>query len=380
MTLKTPDNKTRTGLLLSGGGARAAYQIGVLKAISELCGEEIDSPFNIISGTSAGSINAVALAAHDGKFAESVDRMFDVWSNFQLHHVFKVDAKSLITRMFLWAKARVLPFNLGGKPPPSILDNSPLRELLSNNVDFSQISRKIISGKLDALAVNASSYTNGRSVSFFEANHQVEPWERAYRCGIEQRISIDMLMASSSIPLLFPAVKIDDEYYGDGSMRQNNPLSPLVHLGAKKIMVIGVRKSANPSRKTAKKRPSLANISGFILDTLFLNSLDADLERLARVNELVEALPDAHPKYSKIDHMIISPSEDIGRVAKDMFDTLPKAFRIALKFIGINKSGGNALISYLMFNKPFCNYLIELGYKDAQNRRDEIIQFLDVNC
>lgn len=369
----------KTGLLLSGGGARAAYQVGVLKAISEICADENEQPFQIISGTSAGSINAVALGSYDGSFPEAVNRMLDVWSNFELHHVFKVDTKSLVFRILHWVRARMLPFGLGGKAPPSILDNSPLKELLNRYIDFSQISKQVISGRLEAIAVNASSYTTGQSVTFYEAHHDnVKPWKRAYRCGKEQRITIDMLMASSSIPLLFPPVNIDGDYYGDGSMRQNTPISPLVHMKAKKIMIIGVRKQPGLNGHVANQRPSMAQIAGFVLDTLFLNSLDADLERLMRVNDLIEGQQNS--QFHKIEHIIISPTEDIGEVAQDLFDSLPFTFRMALKLLGVHKSGGRGLVSYLMFNKAFCNYLIDLGYKDAMNRKSEIIQFLEIEC
>jgi len=370
----------KTGLLLSGGGARAAYQVGVLKAISELCPDEDGHPFKIISGTSAGSINAIALASYKGSFSDSVQRMLGVWENFELNHVFKSDSKSLIYRMFRWLKARLLPFGLGGKAPTSILDNSPLRKLLSDNIDFSQISKQVLSGDIEAISINASSYSTGQSVSFYESHANIEPWQRAYRSGVEQRITLDMLMASSSIPLLFPPVEIDGHYYGDGSMRQNTPLSPLVHFKAKKIMIIGVRKRNKPTVIPKQTKPSLAQISGFILDTLFLNSLDSDIERLTRVNQLIKDNPKQNEKFQPIEHIIISPSKDIGTIAQEKFTTLPFGFRTALKILGIHKSGGKGLTSYLMFNKEFCNTLIDLGYQDAKDREEEIKSFLEIEC
>jgi len=371
----------KIGLLLSGGGARAAYQVGVLKAISELCPKDEEMPFKIISGTSAGSINAIALASHNGNFAESVSRMHSVWSNFEVNHVFKADPKSLIIRMLRWFTSRILPFGLGGKAPTSILDNSPLRQLLSKQIDFSQISKQIISGKLDAISLNATSYSTGESITFYESHDNIDTWERAYRKGVEQRITLDMLMASSSIPLVFPPVKIDGHYYGDGSMRQNTPLSPLVHFKAEKIMIIGVRKEAKRNTPNAVQGPpSIAQISGFVLDTLFLNSLDSDIERLTRVNKLVKQNPKHNSRFHPIEHFIIAPSEDISLIADKKFNTLPFSFRSALKFLGIYKSGGKGLTSYLMFNKEFCNALIDLGYKDAINRKEEIKKFLELGC
>ncbi len=380
---KRNKSSDKTGLLLSGGGARAAYQVGVLKAISELCPNQKENPFHIIAGTSAGSINAVALAAHEGTFKEAVSRIHDVWANFELHHVFKSDAKCLLSRILKWFSSRVLPFGIGGITPPSMLDNSPLRELLDQHIDFDGITRQINSGKLAAISLNASSYTSGESITFFESEHKIEEWQRAYRAGIEQKISLDMLMASSAIPVLFPPVKINGEYYGDGSMRQTSPLSSLVHLKAKKIFIIGVRKrdvNGHTEISETAAYPSMARIAGFMMDTLFLNSLDSDLERLRRINEMSDRVPAKHRKFSRIEHLIISPSEDLAEIAEELFETLPMAFRWALKLLGINKGGSRKFVSYLMFNKIFCKRLIDLGYRDAMVRQDEIMTFLEIEC
>lgn len=379
---KKNKSSDKTGLLLSGGGARAAYQVGVLKAISELCPNQKENPFHLISGTSAGSINAVALASHEGSFKEAVSRIDGVWSNFELHHVFKADARCLLGRILKWFTSRILPFGIGGSTPPSMLDNTPLRELLDKNIDFDGISRQIESGNLGALSLNTSSYTNGESITFFDSAHKVEEWSRAYRAGIEQKITLDMLMASSSIPVLFPPVKIGNEYYGDGSMRQTSPLSPLVHLQAKKIFIIGVRKRASEPHLETKKSvyPSMARIAGYVMDTLFLNSLDSDIERLCRINAMTDKLPAKHNKFSRIEHLIISPSEDLAEIAASMFHTLPHSFRWGLKLLGMNKGGNRKFVSYLMFNKPFCRRLIDLGYKDAMDRQSEIMEFLEIEC
>jgi len=375
---KSPE---KAGLLLSGGGARAAYQVGVLKAISELCAEQPDNPFHMISGTSAGSINAVALAAHEGSFKEAVERIHRVWSQFEIHHVFKANPQSLFGRVLRWFGSKVLPFGLGGQSPESLLDNTPLRNLLDQHIDFNVIPRQIRSGNLSSLSLNASSYSSGESVTFFESENKIPAWQRAYRCGIEQKLSLDMLMASSAIPLLFPPVKINGSYFGDGSMRQTSPLSPLVHMQAKKIFIIGVRKrDAIEPEQTPKEinPPSMGRIAGFVLDTLFLNSLDSDLERLQRINEMTDKIPERKRRYSKIDHLIISPTEDIAEIAMALFDTLPLSLRWCLKFLGINKGSSRKFVSYLMFNKPFCNRLIDLGYQDAMNRKQEIIDFLEI--
>jgi len=371
--------RPKIGLLLSGGGARAAYQVGVLRAIAELYPAKSKAPFSVISGTSAGSINAVALAGHDGNFCEKVTRIVEVWENFEINHVFRSDIACLSGQIFKWLASSLLPFGLGGKHPHSLLDNQPLRELLIDRIDFDHIQETVDSGELDAICVNASSYSSGQSVSFFQAHSSVLEWNRAFRCGIREKITIDTLMASSAIPVIFPAVKLGGEYYGDGTMRQNTPLSPALHLGAEKILVIGVRAKNPKSLKPEVSRPSISQISGFIMDTLFLNSMDSDMERLERINDLNSAIPEKNRKFRNIEHLVIYPSEDIAEIAEGLFDTLPRPFRLALKFIGMHKGNSRRLTSYLMFNKPFCSKLIELGYADAMRRKLELENFLEID-
>lgn len=375
----TKKPKAKIGLILSGGGARAAYQVGVLRAIAELYPQSSPTPFKVISGTSAGSINAVALAGHNGTFCESVQRIVDVWSNFELHYVFKSDVACLSARILKWLSSTLLPFGLGGKPPPSLLDNTPLRDLLNSNIDFDHIQDAIDAGHLDALCVNASSYSSGQSTSFFQAKQSIPEWSRAFRAGVRKDITIDTLMASSAIPIIFPSVHIDEDYYGDGSMRQNTPISPALHLGAEKILVIGVRPKSVHSTKPSHSNPSLSQIFGFIMDTLFLNSMDSDVERMERINDLNSAIPAKNRQFRNIEHLNISPSEDIAQIAEDLFETFPTAFRIALKFLGMHKGNSRRLVSYLMFNKPFCTKLIDLGYADAMRRKRELKFFLEID-
>ncbi len=376
-----PQAKKKIGLILGGGGARAAYQVGVLKAISEIYPESDEQPFRIITGTSAGSINAIGLAGNSGTFKANVDKVVSVWENFQLHHVFKSDAACLIRQMLKWLAATLLPFGWGGETPDSLLDNSPLRELLTKHVEFGHINTAIEQGKLDAVCVNATSYATGKSVSFFQAKPEVSEWKRAFRYGQRGDIDVDKLMASSAIPAIFPSVKIDNEYFGDGSMRQNTPISPAIHLGAEKILVIGVRQKSNSPTPTPAKeaqRPSISQISGYIMDTLFLNSMDADIERLERINALNDQIPEKNRQYKNIAHLTISPTEDIAEIAHELFYTFPKGFRIALKILGLHKGNSRRLTSYLMFNKEFCQKLTEMGYQDAHNKKQELENFLEL--
>lgn len=372
-------NKNKsTALLLGGGGARAAYQVGVLKAIAELVPEGCDNPFPIICGTSAGSINTVAMASNASNFHLGIKRIEDVWSNFKLQHVFYSDGKNLFKRMSHWAWANLGP-GTWNKGPSSILDNQPLRKLLNKHINFNNIDASIKNGDLRAYCLTACSYTSGESTTFFDGASDIQNWRRTHREGVRKKMSIDHLMASSAIPVIFPSVKIGEEHYGDGSMRQISPISPALHLGAKKLLVIGLRMEKKLGQpQPPRYRPSLGQISGYVLDTLFLNSLQSDIERMERMNRTLIESKSGNPENLKvIDYLVISPSKDIANIAMKHFLELPKSFRIALGFLGMAKANSRRFISYLMFTDTFCQELIELGYKDAMNRKDALIEFLE---
>ncbi|MEO0367507.1 MAG: patatin-like phospholipase family protein [Pseudomonadota bacterium] len=376
-----PNHDRKTALLLGGGGARAAYQVGVLKAVAELT-ESKKNPFPIICGTSAGSINTVALAAYSDNFNEAVARVQSVWANFQIDHVFKVDAKSLALRILRWAWSN-LGFGNYQKGPSSLLDNEPLRQLLKETIDTERIDAALQSSVLHGYSVTACSYTTGESTTFFEGADSIQEWQRTHRKGRRADIELDHLMASSAIPVIFPSVRVGYEHFGDGSIRQISPISPALHLGADKVLIIGLRLE-NPGEVPAQATPSpsLGQISGYVMDTLFLNSLRSDLENLQRVNRtLVKGqatrLSDGDEELKLIDYLMISPSEDIATIAKSYFYDLPKSFRVALKFLGMTKGNSRRLISYLMFTKRFCNELIDLGYRDAMAKKEDVIAFME---
>lgn len=374
--------KDRIGLLLGGGGARAAYQVGVLKAIAELTPKDSENPFPVISGTSAGSINAAALASNAFDFHHGVEKIVSVWSNFQVNHVFRADSKSLISRILSWTWSSI-GFGDSKDSPDSLLDNTPLRQLLEHYISLPQIQQALDEEKLYGFCINACSYTSGRSICFYQAHSDVQPWSRTSRLGRPENITIDHLMASSAIPVVFPTVKIGKEYFGDGSMRQNAPISPVLHLGAKKVLVIGVRMEPklHAVKRPAKEpgRPTVAQIAGYILDTLFLNSIYADVERMERINDTLDRVPKSETdQLKKIEHLIISPSQDIASLAIKHFESLPKGFRTALKFLGMDKGNSRRFISYLMFTKDFCNELIKLGYADAMQQKEELCEFLEI--
>lgn len=367
----------KTALLLGGGGARAAYQVGVLKAVAEIVPSQATNPFPIICGTSAGSINTAALASNAKDFQQGVQRLIDVWSNFELDHVFYADGASLSKRIWSWFWCNIGP-GKWHKGPASLLNNQPLRELLEKSVNFEGIRQSIDEGHLHAYCVNACSYTSGESIAFFNGHQGIANWKRNHRQGVRQPLTVDHLMASSAIPVIFPSVRLNNEYFGDGSMRQISPISPALHLGADRLFIIGLRRETELGLpEPPLHRPTLGQISGYVLDTLFLNSLFSDIERMQRINRTLEETPNKNKDgLKRVEHLIISPSTDIAEIARQHFSKLPPGFRRALKFMGMGKKNSRRFISYLMFTKPFCQDLIELGYQDAMQQQSDIHTFL----
>lgn len=369
--------RPRVGLLLGGGGARAAYQVGVLKAVAAILPRGADNPFQVICGSSAGGINAAVVASHAMQFHAGIRRLAGVWENFRVEQVFRVDAWSALSRTGRWLFAMLTVGAWGS--PRSILDVSPLDGLLRRHIDFERIQRAIDLGALHAVCVTASSYSSGRSISFYQGGAGLEDWTRARRDGVAARLSVEHLMASASIPILFPAVGIGGEYFGDGSMRQTTPISPALHLGADRVLVIGVRQESAAGAAEAGEHgyPGVGQIAGYILDTLFLNSLSADLERLQRINDTLELVPDpAGTSLRRVDTLLISPSRDLAAIAEPLYHLFPASIRYLLAVLGARRGNGRRLMSYLLFERAYCRALIELGYRDAMERETEIREFL----
>jgi len=377
--------KPKIGLVLPGGGARAAYQIGVLRAIARILPKDAPSPFAVITGTSAGSINATALAIHAQNFRKGVFRISRVWKNFQSHHVFRTDALGIAHTGTHWLAAMMLG-GLGKYNPSSLLDRAPLRKLLHRSLAFEKIQESIDSGVLYALGISASNYTTGQSSVFFQGSEEIESWNKGSRIGCRTAITIDHLLASSAIPMVFSATRINNSYYGDGSMRQISPLSPALHLGADRLFVVGIRK---PGIRTIQEHkvtsyPSIADIASHVLNSIFLDNLDPDLERLERINKTVSLIPNRRLEQGgvalrQIDVLTISPTEDIGDIAQRHANLLPRTLRFLLRGIGAVGDHSSTLLSYLMFEKTYCRELIALGYKDAMAAKDEILRFLDTD-
>ncbi|TDI82647.1 MAG: patatin-like phospholipase family protein [Betaproteobacteria bacterium] len=372
----------KVGLILTGGGARAAYQVGVLRAVSAMLPKGVRNPFPVICGTSAGAINATSLAVSARNFHEGVRQLVEVWENFHVNQVYRSDPIGM-----LYNSVRVLASLLLNRHSAiSLLDDSPLTKLLGHRLPFRGIQKSIKSGALHALGITAWGYTSGQSVTFYQGAENITPWGRKRRIGISTNIGVEHLAASSAIPFLFPAMKINREYFGDGSMRQLAPISPALHLGAERILVIGVHdtKNAQPDRVKIVGYPPMAQIAGHVMNSIFLDSLDVDLERLQRINEIIQLIPrgtleNSSMQLRPIKSMVISPSEEINKIAEQYAHTLPLTMRLAYRAIGAMGRDGSTLLSYLLFEKPFCQALIKLGHQDTMSHKSEILQFIGAN-
>ncbi|MBM3359663.1 MAG: patatin-like phospholipase family protein [Betaproteobacteria bacterium] len=366
---------------MSGGGARAAYQVGVLRALSELLSGNGPTPFPIICGTSAGAINAAVLAINAGNFRTAVRRLMTVWKNFRVHHVYRADPWGAFSNSANWIFT-VLTGGAFSRRPVSLLDNTPLVALLRHYLDFSTIQRAIEAGHLTAFSVTCSGYTSGQSVTFYQGSVDMQPWQRARRVGVPMPITLEHLLASSALPFIFPPVHINREYFGDGSMRQIAPVSPALHLGADRLLVIGVgRQLTVTQRYKTEDHPSLAQIAGHALNSIFLDSLEVDLERLQRVNRTIEMIPpevlESHNyPLRRVEFRVISPSEELELIAEKHMDELPRTIRALLATVGATQRSGSNLLSYLLFEKSYCRDLIRLGYEDTMQRKEDLMVFL----
>lgn len=386
-----------TGLLLTGGGARAAYQVGVLEAIADLrqaCGAgQEPNPFPIITGTSAGAINAAALACGADNFDRAVRRIARVWRHFHANQVYGADSISVMRSGARWLTLLSLGWVLARwrrMRPRSLLDNAPLEKLLVKMVPLVRLPRLIRKGHLTALAVTASSYSSGEHVTFFEAASPVQPWVRSQRKAASDRITHEHLLASSAIPFVFPAKGIEveghTEYFGDGSMRQSAPIAPAIHLGAERILVIGAGRMHEPkgdaSANPTPSYPTLAQIAGHALSNIFLDALAVDVERVQRINQTLSLIPEEkrlHSALRPIELLVIAPSQRLDAVAARHVGDLPPAVRAMLGALGVTSNmadvRGAALASYLLFEANYTQELMALGRADTLAMRGEVCAF-----
>ena len=389
-----------TGLILTGGGARAAYQVGVLRAVHRIrreAGAPPGNPYPVLAGTSAGALNAAALATDADDPDAGIAKLVRVWENMHVEQVYRTDSFGVIrsgarwlTMMSMgWAIAR-----LRRQRPRSLLDNSPLHKLLGEMIDLDRIDRLIADGHLKALAVSTSSYTSGSHVTFFQSDSAPAPWIRSNRVAVQEPLTMAHLLASAAIPFMFPAVTLPlqgaYEWFGDGSMRQTAPISPAIHLGADRILVIGagrMREPAGPRTLAPTAYPSIAQIGGHALSSIFLDALAVDAERLQRINATLALIPEeirAQATLKPVRLLLISPSERLDDIAARHLGALPHSIRALLGGIGVSGGGpgsnGAALASYLLFEADYTRELMALGEKDTEARRTEVLQFFDLTA
>jgi NTE family protein len=370
-------------LVLTGGGARAAYQVGVLKGIASILPRAVYNPFPIICGTSAGAINALSIAGRAGPFRLRTKKLERIWEDLTPADVYRTDATGVIKNTF-HLMASFVHSGYGIGRPISLLDNSPLRQMMEDYVKFDYLDTAIENGELQAIAVTAMSYASGKSVTFFQGQEQISAWNRSRRRGEKIPISIDHLMASTAIPGLFPAVQIGRDYFGDGAVRQLKPISPALHMGANKLLIIGVSDNPTHSQRSTEMQhsPSTAQIVGHMFNSAFIDAVESDLETLQSVNRLASALPQSLREKNNItdlnpvDVLSISPSESIDKIAQKYLHELPTSLRLFLRLTGATaRGGGSSAASYLLFEPGFCRELIAMGTADALAKEDAIRQF-----
>lgn len=366
-------------LVLTGGGARSAYQVGALKAISQLLPQQ-QNPFRVVVGTSAGAVTASVLATRADRWHEAIAATEKVWAEFHVPHVFRTGRRQMLRAGLHW----VISLLSGGhllRAPRSLFDNTPLREMLTREVDWSRLAGNIEAGHLDALALCATAYGTARSVAFFQGRPEIGEWSRTNHVGRRAEFAIEHLMASMSVPLLFPPEKVGDDYFGDGAMRQLAPLSPALHLGANRLLVVGMRSSGgggvSARRSAPYAEPTPGQLFGYALDNLFSDQIYSDLEQIDRVNEIVRVAPQLMPSARLVESVVfITPTEDPRRIAARHTSSLPPSLKALLRVIGAGDSAGAQLASYLMFESGYTRELIALGYRDTMARSEEIQRLL----
>ena len=368
------------GLVLTGGGARAAYQAGAIRALAEIAGPG-PSPFNVITGVSAGAVNGVSLAAGAEDFRNAAARLGDLWLALQPGTIYRTDTRRMLGVGGRWLKELTVGGLLGASDINYLLDTSPLRDFLRSHLPVPRMRRHIRSGVLRGVAVSATNYGDGTAVTFFDGAPDIAPWARAIRVGVRERIKVEHVMASAAIPVFFPPVKLRGMWFGDGCVRLLSPLSPAVHLGATRILAVGVRHRPDGSGRRPAPDLPISQIAGLLLNAVFLDSLEGDVERLERMNRTLQLVPPAArdkmlDPLRQIPILVLRPSRDLGELAADQVQRFPGMLRYLLRSIGASGDGGSDLLSYLAFEPVYVSRCINLGYEDTMARRAEVEAFL----
>ncbi len=369
-------------LVLSGGGARGAYQVGVLKAVGELARENnVPQPFEVLCGVSAGAINAGFLAGQMHQFCQGTEKLVDLWASLTSDQVFKTDILSLGKTGLQWMSELSFGGFKAATEGRALLDTQPLLQLIRNNTDLKQVQANIEMKKLRALAVSALDYQTSETITFVQGHEDLKLWNKNRRRAEKAVITAEHILASSSIPILFPSTQVGERHFGDGCVRNVTPISPAIHLGATQALVIGVRlpnEICAPPQPALNKPPSVARVANVLLNSVLLDGVEIDVERLQRINEFLRRVPENHRtnlNFRPMDVLFISPSEDIGKIAASMSSRLPRVIRYLLKGLGpLNEA--SEIISYLLFERAFTLRLIEMGHRDGMARRKDITRFL----
>ena len=379
--LEPPDDDL--ALVLVGGGARAAYQVGFLRA---LVAKHPTLNLPIITGTSAGAINATYLASRVGPLSEAVDGLVELWRKQRVEQVFRVDGLSLLGLVFRWGLRLVSGGGILAPEVRGLLDTAPLRRFLERtleptaNGEFVGIARNIAARRLRAVAITTSSYTTGQSVVWVQGA-DIENWERANRRSRKTAITIEHVMASAALPLFFPAIKLDDGWYGDGGIRMLAPCSPAIHLGARRILAISNRCRSSmeeADRPIIRHYPPPAQIAGQMIQSMFLDDLDRDAFNLERLNGLLSTLPETERQGLRpVDLVVIRPSRDLGRLAGEFEPQLPWLFRHLTRSLGSRETASPDLLSLLMFQEDYIDRLMEIGAQDAETEGDRVAALLE---
>jgi NTE family protein len=372
------------GLFLSGGGARGAYQTGVLKALADIAGPGGNSPFELLSGVSAGAINTAFLASHAEHFTNACHDLAALWSDLTCNQIYRTGSISLLRggMGFLWRGVSHSrnPTERG----QSLLHTKPLKALLRDHIDFSQIANNIEQGHLKGIEISSINYSSSETVAFYDAAYPVQDWQRHRRHSKAEKITCEHVLASAALPIFFPAVEVDGHYYGDGSLRNMAPLSPLIRLGASRILVVDVAHKVDAEMmmrsQAAHLHPSIGRIFGLLLNSILMDNLERDLDALQRINEKLDVL---HPatrsqlSWRPIEVMILRPSEDLAAYASTQISAIPPQLRYMIGMLG-SQDQNSELLSYLNFEAPFCQYLIKVGYQDTMAQREELRRFLQL--
>lgn len=369
----------KMALTLTGGGARGSYQAGVVAGLLEICAEENRPfPFKIFVGTSAGAINASYLASKIKTLngLELGNSIYSLWGDLTSSHIYKTGTLQLAGNTLKWARGLTGGGHFRGRKNLSLLDTSPLSEFLDNIIDFKQLNDSLLDGTIEGLAITALCYNNNTTTTFFQSSTNAQPWKRKKRIGIENIITKSHIHASSAIPFLFPSIKLDSHYYGDGSVRNYAPLGPGIKLGAEKLFVVGVKRVPNENT-IFEGQPGPARIFGTLLNGLLMDALDLDFERLDRINKILSSTTNlAQENLKPIEYFTILPSEDLGLLAEKHIKLLPPMVRYLLKGLGSAKEVSE-IASYILFESSYTKLLLNLGIKDVKSQKDKILEFFD---